>query len=181
MSTHIMFLWRNKKIFIWIPLLSQTMHPTCFLLQMLSWWAGTDKTWLNKSPLQGLICSTDNRSAFYSCSTADYHYLLLLLLFIKKTVIFLFLHKNVRCVYYYNCFGEKLNKQLPENGCSLSSCLTLITLWAHSADDKLVIFFFYKIGSDISCKLSPILFSRKNKKKYFKMLSAEIFTQHTKC
>ena len=26
-----------------------------------------------------------------------------------------------------------------------------------------------------------ILFSRKNKKKYFKMVSAEIFTQHVKC
>ena len=26
-----------------------------------------------------------------------------------------------------------------------------------------------------------ILFSRKNKKKYFKMSSAEIFTQHAKC
>ena len=45
----------------------------------------------------------------------------------------------------------------------------------------------YKIGFDTSCKWSPkeeicmkcqILFSRENKKKYLKMLSAEIFTQH---
>ena len=53
--------------------------------------------------------------------------------------------------------------------------LTLIMLWADSADDKLVIFFIFtqKIGSDTSCKLSPeeticikcqVLFSRKKKK-----------------
>ena len=47
-----------------------------------------------------------------------------------------------------------------------------------------------KIGFYISCKFSPEetiymkcqrLFSERNKKKYFKMLSAERFTQHTKC
>ena len=37
--------------------------------------------------------------------------------------------------------------------------LTFTTLWAHSAEDKLVIFFSYfshKTGFDISCKLSPM-------------------------
>ena len=53
--------------------------------------------------------------------------------------------------------------------------LTLTTLWADSADDKLMIIFlfFKKTGYDISCKLSPVeticikcqnLFSKKNKK-----------------
>ena len=53
--------------------------------------------------------------------------------------------------------------------------LTFTTLWANSADDKLVIFFLFcqKTGFYISCKLSPmeticikclILFSGKNKK-----------------
>ena len=40
----------------------------------------------------------------------------------------------------------------------LNGCLTLSTLWANSADNKLVIFFlifYWKIGFDISCKLSP--------------------------
>ena len=51
--------------------------------------------------------------------------------------------------------------------------LTLSTLWAHSTEDELMIFFvfFQKIRFDISCKLSPqeaicmkcrILFSGKN-------------------
>ena len=62
------------------------------------------------------------------------------------------------------------------------------TVCANSADDKLVTFFlfsyfFQKIGFDISCKLSPmkcrILFSGKNEKKYYKILSAGIFTQST--
>ena len=36
------------------------------------------------------------------------------------------------------------------------SNLTFTTLWADSADDKVIIFFFpQKIGFDISCKLSP--------------------------
>ena len=56
--------------------------------------------------------------------------------------------------------------------------LTFITLWASSADDKLTIFFLFfcwKTGFDISCKLSPPLetickkmsnlFSGKKKKK----------------
>ena len=41
-------------------------------------------------------------------------------------------------------------------------------------------YFSKKMGSDTSCKLKcQILFSRR--KKYFKMSSAEIFTQHAKC
>ena len=71
--------------------------------------------------------------------------------------------------------------------------LTFTTLWAHSADDKLVIFFFYfsqKTGFDISCKLSPMdgdnlhemsnLVFWKNKEKKIKMLSAENFTHSAK-
>ena len=51
------------------------------------------------------------------------------------------------------------------------------------------LFFFQKTGYDISCILSPketicmkcrILFSGKNKKKHFKMSSAENFTQSAK-
>ena len=37
-------------------------------------------------------------------------------------------------------------------------CLTFTALWANTADDKLMIFFHFfpqKIGSDLSCKLSP--------------------------
>ena len=69
-----------------------------------------------------------------------------------------------------------------------------MTLWANSEDNKLGIYFSYfaqKTGFDISYKLSPletvcikcqILFSGKNKKKKnFKMLLAEIFTQSAKC
>ena len=70
-----------------------------------------------------------------------------------------------------------------------------MTLWADSADDKLMIFFYLalKIGFDISCKLSP-QFAWNVKtyffffwgggggggklRKYFKMSSAEIITQH---
>ena len=59
------------------------------------------------------------------------------------------------------------------------------TLWANSADDKLVIFFLYfsqKTGFDFSCKLSPkqdLAFQMSNPvfwgkcEKYFKMSSAE--------
>ena len=53
--------------------------------------------------------------------------------------------------------------------------LNFTTLWANSADDKLIIFFLFlpEIGFDISCKLSPLeiickkcqsLFLGKNKK-----------------
>ena len=66
--------------------------------------------------------------------------------------------------------------------------LTFISPWANSADDKLVIFFLFfpKIGFDIACKLflletiyikCILLFSGKNKKKYFNMSSAENFTR----
>ena len=71
---------------------------------------------------------------------------------------------------------------------------TLTMLWANLADDNFMTVFLFcprKKGSGTSCKLSSketvcmkyqILFSRKNKKKYFKMSSAEIFTtQHAKC
>ena len=59
---------------------------------------------------------------------------------------------------------------------------------ANSADDKLAIFFFdfsQLTGFDISCKLSPMhemsnpVFWEK-KEKYFKVLSAENFTQSAK-
>ena len=74
------------------------------------------------------------------------------------------------------------------NANSVISMLTFIILWANSADDRLIIYLLFplKIGFDTSCKLSPketicmrclILFSGENKK-FFKMLSAEIFTQH---
>ena len=69
---------------------------------------------------------------------------------------------------------------------------SLTTPWANSADDQLAIFFSYisqQIGFDMSCKPSPletlcmecqILFSEKNKEKYYNMSSAEKFTQNTK-
>ena len=66
--------------------------------------------------------------------------------------------------------------------------LTFTSLWANSADDKLVIF-YKKTGLDTSCKLSPleticmkyqILFSGKKIRKYFKLSSAETFTQRAK-
>ena len=49
-------------------------------------------------------------------------------------------------------------------GVSQQKWLTSTTLWINSADDKLIffVFFFQKMGFDISCKLSPkcqILFS----------------------
>ena len=67
-----------------------------------------------------------------------------------------------------------------------------LSLLANSADDKLIMFFSYfskKIGFDILCKLSPqeticmkcqSLFSGNNKKKYFKLSSAVIFTWSAK-
>ena len=62
-------------------------------------------------------------------------------------------------------------------------------VWANSADNKLMIFFIFsqKIGFDISGKLSPreticmkcqSLFSWEKSEKYFKKLSAEIFTNN---
>ena len=85
--------------------------------------------------------------------------------------------------------------------CLFKQYLTFRTLLANSAGDKLIIFFLFfpenrtwhfmqivSIGD--KCKLSPleticmkcqILFPMKNKKKYFKMLSAEKFTQSAKC
>ena len=57
------------------------------------------------------------------------------------------------------------------------------TLWANSADEKLVMFFlFFPTKQDLSpmktvFKKCLILFSGKNKKKYFKM-SAEILPKH---
>ena len=57
--------------------------------------------------------------------------------------------------------------------------LTFTTLWAFSADDKLMIFFlFFSKKQDLTFYAKcHILFSGKNKKKYFKMSSAENFTQ----
>ena len=48
-------------------------------------------------------------------------------------------------------------------------CILYITLWANSADDKLMVFFPENRQIDISCRLSPgerkLLFSKENKKK----------------
>ena len=69
-------------------------------------------------------------------------------------------------------------------------CSSFTTLWANSADNKLMSFFliFQKTGSEISCKLSPYGDSLhemsdrvlgKIRIIYFKTSSAENFTQHT--
>ena len=60
--------------------------------------------------------------------------------------------------------------------------LTFTTLWAFSADDRLMIFSYFsqKTGFDISCKLFPFFCFLEKKEKYFKMLSAENFTQSAK-
>ena len=76
-----------------------------------------------------------------------------------------------------------------------SDFTTFFTFLAYSTDDKLVIFsdFSSKIGSDISCKLSPletismkcqILFSGKNKKtislcRLLKILPRVLSTKHS--
>ena len=62
------------------------------------------------------------------------------------------------------------------------------TLWVNPADDNLmtfVLFFSQKTGFDISCKGDNLhkisnCFLEKKIMKYFKMLSAEFFTQHAK-
>ena len=74
----------------------------------------------------------------------------------------------------------------------LCPSLTLSTLWANSADNKLIsetkyfflfLFFLQKTGFDTSCKLSPketicikcqSLYFRKNKKNIFSLSSAEL-------
>ena len=68
--------------------------------------------------------------------------------------------------------------------------LTLTTLWANSADDKLMIFFLFpqKTGFDISQIVSigdnlyemskPVFWFKQEK--YFKKLSNEFFTQSAK-
>ena len=70
----------------------------------------------------------------------------------------------------------------------MNSGLKFTTLWANSADGKLI-FFLRKLGFDIACKLSPQnkifmkcqnLFSAKNQKIYLKM-STEILTQYAQC
>ena len=70
--------------------------------------------------------------------------------------------------------------------------LTCTTQWVNSADGKLMMFFLFflenriwhfvqivSLGDNLHEVSNPI--SRKNKKKYFKMSSAEYFTQHAKC
>ena len=52
--------------------------------------------------------------------------------------------------------------------------LTFTTLRATSADDKLMTFFYFSQKCNLHEMLNP--YSGKNKKKYFKILSAEIFT-----
>ena len=71
------------------------------------------------------------------------------------------------------------------------AALTFTILWANSADDKLVLFFSYftenriwhfmqivSNGDNLHEMLNPVFW--KNKKKYFKMSSAENFTQNAK-
>ena len=73
----------------------------------------------------------------------------------------------------------------------LHNKLTFTTVWANSADDKLIVFFSsfsQKMGFDISCSIStadnlhemskPV--SLEKSEKYFIMLSAENFTQNAK-
>ena len=58
--------------------------------------------------------------------------------------------------------NKKKNKQSPFKILSAAvviGILTITTLWANSADDRLMTFFLYfsqKTGFDISCKSSPI-------------------------
>ena len=79
--------------------------------------------------------------------------------------------------------------------CSFSNVsrwkLNFTTLLANSADNKLVIFFLFFTENRIEimhivsigdiCMKCQLLFSRKNKKNNFNMLSAENFTQSAKC
>ena len=67
------------------------------------------------------------------------------------------LHANV-CVVIF-AYNQK--NPFCIRTCRLTVCihpLILITLWANSADDKLMIIFLFsqKTGFDISCKLSPM-------------------------
>ena len=92
------------------------------------------------------------------------------------------------------CFLWKI-KKMNVVCCLALSELTLCTLWAYSADDKLMIFFFLyffffkKIGFDISCKLSLFLVRHLawNVKSYFleeirktilKCRQLKIYNQH---
>ena len=65
--------------------------------------------------------------------------------------------------------------------------VNLITLRANSADNKLMIFFSYFFQKTVLDMLSPFAlnvrfpFPGKNKKKYFKISSAESYTQNAKC
>ena len=72
----------------------------------------------------------------------------------------------------------------------MKGLLTLTTLWANSADNKLIVFLYFpEIRQTFHVNFLPmeticlkyhtcILFPEKNKKKYFKISSAENFTQH---
>ena len=67
----------------------------------------------------------------------------------------------------------------------VTGALTFTTLWAFSADGKLMIFLFFPENRiwnfmqivDNLHEMSNPVFWEKNKKKYFKTLSAENFTQ----
>ena len=71
-----------------------------------------------------------------------------------------------------------------ELGNNIYSYLSFTAQTANPATDKLVTFSYFsqKTYYDIWCKLHEILniFSGTNKKKMFKMSSAEFFTQHAK-
>ena len=69
--------------------------------------------------------------------------------------------------------------------------LNVLTLWANSADNKLMTFFLFSLENRIRhfkqivsigdnlYEMSKLVF-REKEEKYFNMLSAEYFTQHAK-
>ena len=106
----------------------------------------------------------------------------------KNILIFILLPENILCGMSQRkwsswnvipCFLKNVLKCC--QGIFKFSILIFTTLNANSADDKLMIYFLFfpenRIWQDLKCQ---ILFSGKNKKKYFKMSSAENFCQSAK-
>ena len=92
--------------------------------------------------------------------------------------------KNISCDIYVHC-----SSVIEYQGC-LYSTLALSTLWTKSADVKFMVFFlFFPRKHDLTfhanclletiCMKCQVLFSGESKK-YFKMSSAQLFTQHAK-
>ena len=100
---------------------------------------------------------------------------------------------NVKLQYLKQFVCKLVTFDQPSTTTKCLCILAFTTTWANSADDKLMIIFFIfprKTGFNISCKLSQIetiymkcqmLFHKKNKKKYLKILSAANFTYIAKC